>query len=186
MVKLIKSMKIGIDIDNVIAHTFRDLSAYFNRHMGLKGNADPQEVVRIMREDKLKMVGYWFTTWRKKLLAQAAPIEGALDTMLEWQPLHRLVLITSRLPLFNRQTKEWLAFHGFPYHELHHARELTKFKKAAGCDIFVEDNLDEAEVLANHCKTVFLIDHPWNRRPIEKKNIIRVKDWTELRERIKD
>ena len=174
-------MKIGIDIDNVLAHTFRDLSGYFNRHMGLKNETDPQEVVRIMREDKLKMVGYWFATWRKRLLSRVAPVEGALDTLLEWQPAHHLVLITSRMPLFNRQTKEWLAKHGFPYHELHHARELTKHKKANGCDIFVEDNLDEAEVLANHCKQVYLIDHPWNRRSTTKRNIIRVKDWAELR-----
>lgn len=179
-------MKIGIDIDNVLAHTFRDLSGYFNRHMGLQNETDPREVIRIMREDKLKMVGYWFATWRKKLLTQAEPIEGALDTLLEWLPLHRLVLITSRLPVFNRQTKEWLNKHGFPYHELHHARELTKYRKANGCDLFVEDNLDEAEVLAKHCGKVFLLDQPWNRRPYKQKNIIRVQDWAELRKLLKD
>ncbi|MCU0641584.1 MAG: hypothetical protein MUC35_05795 [Candidatus Margulisbacteria bacterium] len=174
-------MKIGLDIDNVLAHTFRDLAGYFNKHMGLPGETDPNEVVRIMREDKLKMVSYWFTTWRKRLLTQAAPVEGAVETLLEWQPLHQLVLITSRLPLFNRQTKEWLNKHGFPYHELHHARELTKFKKARGCELFVEDNLAEAEILADHCRTVLLVDQPWNRRPTAKKNIVRVKDWAEIR-----
>jgi uncharacterized HAD superfamily protein len=172
-------MKIGIDIDNVLAHTFRDLSAYFNRFMGKE--MDPLEVVNTIRNDRFKMLGYWFSTWKNRLLTTVAPIEGAAETIGHWAADHRIALVTSRLPLFNRQTREWLARHGFLYHELHHAREKTKHKKAKGCDIFVEDNLDESEILADHCGQVFLMDHPWNRRPTEKKNIIRVHNWSEIR-----
>ena len=73
----------------------------------------------------------------------------------------------------------------FTYHQLHHARELNKFKKAAGCDIFVEDNLEECEVLADHCGTVYLMDQPWNRREPRKRNIIRIADWHDLKSQIK-
>jgi uncharacterized HAD superfamily protein len=72
------------------------------------------------------------------------------------------------------------------YHALHHAKELKKFKKAAGHEVFIEDNLEECEVLSNHCKKVFLFDHPWNRRPVKGKNIIRVKNWHEIRKGIED
>src|SRR3989339_998254 len=172
-------MRIGIDIDNVIAHTFRDLVSHFNQFVGR--DSSPDEVVRIMKEDKLRMVGYWFTTWRKRLLTTVAPIDEAVTTLKLWHPFHDLVLITSRMPIFKRQTRQWLAEHGVPYHELHHAKEKTKYRKAKGCQYFIEDNLEESAILAKSCERVFLMDHPWNRRPLQAPNIIRVHNWHEIR-----
>ncbi len=175
-------MKIGIDIDNVIANTFHDLAVEFNRFMGKE--YDPQEVVRVMRQDKWKMYGYWYKTWKDKLLSKVSPIVGAAEALKKWHPEHELVLVTSRLGLFNGQTKEWLAKHGIPYHELHHAKELTKHKKAPGCHVFLEDNIDECEVLADHCERVYLFDQPWNQRELKKNNIKRVKGWEDLENHI--
>jgi len=175
-------MKIGIDIDNVIANTFVDLFEYFNRYMGKK--LEPVEVARVMKEEKLKMLGYWFVTWKDKLLSKVNPIEGAAEVLKALHADHTITLITSRMSVFNKETHEWLKKHGMSYHALHHAKELNKHKKAVGHEIFIEDNLEECEVLANHCKKVFLFDHPWNRKPIKGKNIIRVKNWREIKEGI--
>jgi len=171
-------MKIGLDIDNVLANTFSELADYFNRYMGREHT--PPEVVEVMRRDKLKMLGYWFVTWRDQLLTKLTPLDGAQATVRTWHSRHEIVLVTSRLSVFNRQTRSWLAKHDIPFHQLHHAREFHKYKKAVGCDIFVEDNLEECEVLAGHCPQVFLIDQPWNRRPVRANNIIRVAGWAEL------
>ena len=173
-------MKIGLDIDNVIANTFQELAIYFNRYMGREHT--PPEVVEIMRHDKLRMIGYWFVTWRDKLLTRLTPLAGSRETIREWHAAHEIVLITSRMPVFNRQTKDWLNHHSIPYHQLHHAKEFNKYKKAGGCDVFVEDNLEECEVLADHCEKVFLMDQPWNRRRPGRNNIIRVADWRELKQ----
>jgi hypothetical protein len=172
-------MKIGIDIDNVISNTFSDLADYFNQFMGK--SASPEEVVQVMRNEKLKMLMYWFVTWREKLLTKVAPIDGASEVITEWHKTHQILLVTSRLSLFNRQTKDWLKKHDVPFHELHHAKEKTKHKKAPNCDVFIEDNIEECEVLADYCETVLLVDQPWNRRTPSKSNIIRVKDWEEIR-----
>jgi uncharacterized HAD superfamily protein len=172
-------MKIGIDIDNVIANTFIDLAMKFNQYMGKEMAAE--EVVRVMRKEKFKMYGYWFVTWRDKLLTQVTPIAGASATLKKWHKDHHIVLVTSRQSMFNRQTKDWLKFHDMPYHELHHSKELKKHLKAPDCDIFLEDNIDECEVLADHVEKVYLFDQPWNRREHNKKNIHRVKGWEELR-----
>lgn len=173
-------MKIGIDIDNVIAHTFQDLVVYFNSFMGK--NHSPNEVLERMRKDRLKMLAYWWSTWRRGLLKQVSPIEEAVAAIREWHPSHSISLVTSRLPIFNRQTKEWLKKHQIPFHELHHAKETTKHKKAPNCRVFIEDNLKECETLADHCEKVFLLDYPWNRGEIKKKNIIRVNNWGEIQE----
>jgi len=172
-------MKIGIDIDNVIANTFIDLAMKFNQYMGQELAAE--EVVRVMREEKFKMYGYWFVTWRDKLLSQVSPIQGAQETLSKWSGEHQLSLVTSRLSIFNKQTKEWLAKHSIPYHELHHAKELNKYKKAPNCNIFIEDNREECEVLADHCEKVYLFDRPWNQKELNKSNIIRVKGWDEIK-----
>ena len=171
-------MKIGIDIDNVIANTFRDLIPHFNRFIGRQ--ADPHEVIRIMRQDKIKMLAYYFSAWKNRIMTRVSLIEGAAETIRDWHKKHNISLITSRLLLFKRQTKHWLNQHSIPYHELHHARERTKHRKADGCQVFIEDNLEECEVLADHCERVFLVDHPWNRKDPAKKNIIRVKNWEEI------
>lgn len=170
-------MKIGIDIDNVITNTFEELSHYFNRFM--RKEFTPPEAIEAMRKEKLKMVGYWFLTWRRGLLTQVKPIEGARETIGLLHAKHRIALITSRMPVFNRQTKLWLSRHDVPYHELHHAKEKHKYKKAGGCRYFIEDNLEEAEVLADHCEKIFLFDYPWNRRTT-RDNIIRVNGWRDI------
>jgi uncharacterized HAD superfamily protein len=165
-------MRICIDIDNCIADTFNELTGRFNRFAGRDMPAG--DVIEYMRRKKLKMVLYWFITWKEGLLAKVKPIPGAADIITKWHRNNEIALVTSRLPVFNRQTRAWLKYNGIPYHELHHARERSKYLKAQGCNIFIEDNIDECEILADHCEKVFLIDHPWNRKPTTKKNIIRV------------
>ncbi|MBU0502158.1 MAG: hypothetical protein KJ811_02810 [Candidatus Margulisbacteria bacterium] len=171
-------MNIGIDIDNVIANTYQDLSPFFHDFMGKEHT--PFEVVEIMRRRKMLMWRYFFLAWRKKVMSTVSLIEGAAQTIQSWHKEHKIFLVTSRTFFFNHQTRTWLKKFNVPYHELHHAKETTKYKKVTNCQLFIEDNLEEAEILANHCKKVMLFDQPWNRLPIKRDNIIRVSSWTEI------
>ncbi|MFH1542868.1 MAG: hypothetical protein ABIE84_07270 [bacterium] len=171
-------MRIGIDIDNVIADTYNDLSGFF--HKFLKHEVPSQDVVQIMQKRKMLMYAYFFKAWREKVMLGVNLIEGARETIQEWAKEHQIILVTSRFKMFNRQTKDWLAKHQIPYHELHHAKETTKFKKTGETDLFIEDNFHECEVLADHSKKVFLFDRPWNQKTPSKGNIIRVKDWQDI------
>jgi len=171
-------MKIGIDIDNVIANTYQDLYPFFDEFIGRK--VTPHETVQIMRKQKVKMWFYFLKAWRQKVMTKVSLIQGAVKTIQDWHKKHQIYLVTSRFNLFNRQTKNWLKRHEIPYHELHHAKETTKHAKVPNCQIFIEDNLEECEILADHCEKVLLFNQPWNQHPIKKKNIIRVKDWSEI------
>ena len=53
-------------------------------------------------------------------------------------------------------------------------------------DIFIEDEPRYCEDLAATGAKVFLIDHPWNREYTTPENIIRVKDWDEILQKIKE
>lgn len=173
-------MKIGLDIDNVIANTFHELSSHFNDFMGRK--FEPHEIVLEMRKHKLKMVFYNIDAWLKGVLGKVSPVKEAIISIREWNKEHKIQLITSRLFILKRQTEKWLKKHDIPYNELYHLKEGTKYKKAKECDIFIEDNLEECEILSNYCKTVFLMDYPWNRKPLRPKNIIRILTWDEIKE----
>ncbi len=172
-------MKIGIDIDNVIANTFQDLVPHFNQFVGQK--MEPIQVIQFMRRRKLKMLGYYLNAWKNRIMTTVTLIDGAAETIRQWYQAHNIKLITSRMPLFNQQTRYWLKKHNIPFHELHHAKEMNKYKKADGCQIFIEDNIEESEILADHCERILLLDHPWNRRKPCKSNIIRVKNWQEIK-----
>ena len=171
-------MKIGIDIDNVIANTYKDLAGFFHDFMGRE--IDPADIVEFFRHEKIKVWHYFFEAWRKKVMTKISLIKGSQETIQAWSKEHQIHLVTSRFPLFNRQTKAWLKKHAVPYHGLHHAKETKKHLKAKNCQIFIEDNLDECEILADHCEKVFLFDYPWNQKKPSKNNIVRVKDWTEI------
>ncbi|PIS29089.1 hypothetical protein COT42_06210 [Candidatus Saganbacteria bacterium CG08_land_8_20_14_0_20_45_16] len=171
-------MNIGIDIDNVIADTYTDLSSFFHNFMGKEHT--PFEVVEIMRWRKLLMWRYFARAWRQKVMTTIPLINGAAPVIREWYQKHNISLVTSRTIIFGRQTKKWLKEHDIPYHKLHHAKETTKYTKVKNCQLFIEDNLEEALVLANHCDKVFLFDQPWNRQPVKPNNIIRVSSWQEI------
>ena len=172
-------MKIGIDIDNVIANTFAELVPYYNRFMGYEST--PEEVVATMKRRKLKMLHYYFKAWQDKVMTKISVIAGAAETIKDWHGQHEISLITSRMSIFNRQTRQWLNNHSVPFHSLYHAKEKTKHLKANGCQIFIEDNFEECEILADHCERVFLLDYPWNRRATTKSNIIRVENWQQIK-----
>ncbi len=171
-------MRIGIDIDNVIANTYNDLYPFFHEYMGRI--ISPHQVVEIMRKHKIRMIGYFYTAWKKQVMPSVSLIKGAVETIQTWYNQHQIILVTSRSFIFRRQTQRWLKEHNIPFNELHYAKETTKHSKASQCDLFIEDNFEECEVLADHCKQVLMLDYPWNQKETKKSNIIRVKNWDEI------
>ncbi|OGC22763.1 hypothetical protein A2310_05400 [candidate division WOR-1 bacterium RIFOXYB2_FULL_37_13] len=146
-------MKIGVDIDNVLANTFDELSSHFNRFMGKEYAAD--EIVYALRENKFKTFFYNIDAWKKRVLEGVSPIEEAVQKIKKWSLEHEIYLVTSRLFILKNQTKRWLKKHNIPYNDLFHLKERTKFKKAKEYDIFIEDNIDECEIIADYCPRVF-------------------------------
>ncbi len=49
----------------------------------------------------------------------------------------------------------------------------------------IEDTKEHSELCAKDGIKTFLLDKPWNQHCVEHENIIRVKDWNEILERLK-
>jgi uncharacterized HAD superfamily protein len=51
-------------------------------------------------------------------------------------------------------------------------------------DFMVEDDVRHSEVCAKEGIKVFLLDKPWNQNCVEHENIVRVKNWKEIQEKL--
>lgn len=114
---------------------------------------------------------------------EAEVVEGAKDIIDELYMSHNLCFVTARSQILEDITVEWLRENGFTDIEVHLLGSDYKIDKAREleCNLFIEDNPFNAIGLADAGMKVLLIDNNYNKN-IEHENIIRVKNWTEIKE----
>ncbi|MGO9454366.1 MAG: hypothetical protein ACLQDV_25455 [Candidatus Binataceae bacterium] len=138
----------------------------------------------------------WNRVWWKSRLYLAGPVRR----FEKWCAERRIPEIVGSRPI-RALTKQWLVLQKVRYDRLIVERGNTdtrdprfntrnRFIVSARKHIraFVEDDLNKAKRLCDLCEVVFLIDQPYNQfEPafIPPKNLIRVKQWSEIRDRLR-
>ena len=173
-------MIIGVDIDNVIADTEKELRRLIREKMGLVLAREDitsytLEGVRGLTRDDLDGIFEEFKDGG--IFLGLDVIEGARETLERLAVRHRVVLVTSRPRTVEDKTLEWLERERIPFHELHFATE-TKVN-GIPYELFLEDQDNFARELAEAGTFVLLFDAPWNRR-LEHENISRVYTWSDV------
>lgn len=104
----------------------------------------------------------------------------AQRVMEELNSHHNLHIVTSREKQFAEVTQQLLTDHQIPG-TLHVIESFDKVTpaKSLGCQLFIEDNIEIAETLAEAGFPVLLMDCAYNRKPLHQK-IRRVSDWEEI------
>ncbi len=188
-----KKLHIGIDIDNVIAESYPAYIDKFNEvfekqvrfdevfsfyHLENNAGVDKREVEVFLDTH----------VHRDDFQIGIQPYGDAVMMVQKWAKSgHILHFITARPVGIREVTKKWLKKHGFwvkgaTLDLFDHAKFSldTLYKidmvKKYKLDIFIEDNLDIAQILPIQ---VFLLSRPWNRGKLPK-NVIRVKNWEEI------
>lgn len=193
-----KHLKIGIDIDNVIADSYPSFLSKFNEAFATSIKYEEVfdfyylEKHPFVKHDKAK-------DFIDKLLVDEEfqlailPYEKVLPVITNWKMKgHRIHYITSRPHTTEKLTYKWLEKHGFLLpgttldlfnsreHHDKHRKEIMLYKKTVaekrGVDLFIEDSKEIAETMEIN---VLLIDRPWNKGKLPK-NVARVKDWKEI------
>lgn len=137
----------------------------------------------------------WLTknplTWAATLRPHVGPghLGRLWNRFLEW----------SRRTAMTNITKRWLGQHGIVHDHLvvergnvyvadprSHGRNRFRIAEHEDIRVFVEDDLGKARKLADICDVVYLIDHPYNQTNLLPNNIIRVKDWIEIKQHIRN
>jgi len=173
-------MIIGVDIDNVIADTERELRRLLNEKKGLELTREHitsysfDNVAGIERADLADIFDMFNDG---DIFLHLDPIDGARETLEMLQRKHRIVLVTARPPRVEGKTRTWLARHEIPFDDIVFA-EHTKVN-GTPYDLFFEDQPEYARELAEDGTFVLLFDAPWNRDLVHE-NIDRVYSWSDV------
>lgn len=174
-------MIIGVDIDNVIADTERELRRVLRDTWGIGLEREDIKDYALANMPGIEgeiLDGLMGMFGEGEIFLRLEPMEGAGDTLHRLMKSHEVHLVTSRPEHVRPQTEEWLKRHDIPYHDLMFA-DGTKLN-GVPYELFMEDQDNFATELAESGAFVLLFDAPWNRH-VEHVNIDRVHSWEDVR-----
>lgn len=176
-------LNICIDIDGTITNPYHFIP-YLN-DMYKKDLTEEQctthkmeELYGVELEDLLKL----FHTEYVHAYSEAKVVENAKEIINELYSSHNLYFVTARSENLKDITVNWLSENGLGEVGVHLLGSDYKLDKAKelNCNIFIEDNPDNAYQLASGGLKVILIDNNYNRH-IEHENIMRVNNWNDIK-----
>jgi len=191
-------MKIGIDIDEVVAEFMPKFLEFYNNKFNKKYKKEDifvynlWEVFGGTKEDTIKLVDDFYDT---KGYDEIELLENAGEIIKELSNKHEIFFITSRTLRFQQKTERFfdrhfpeMNFHLIYTSDLHdgNGKKKSEICKDIGIKAHVDDNKDYALEIAESGVKVLLLDKPWNQNHKEHKNIIKVKNWKEIAEIIKE
>lgn len=189
-------MKIGIDIDEVIADFMKHFLEYSNsknntsfRLSDIKSYHLWETEIHDSKEESVKEVLEFQNSGE---FEGVSLIEGVKDVLEKISKTHEIYFITSRPEDIKDKTENFLR-KNFPKNKFKviYSGEIYGGKsKAEICNdfeipIMIEDNAFYALDCANNGIKVFLLDKPWNKIYEEHPNIIKINHLKEVLEQIK-
>ncbi len=176
-------MRIGIDIDGVIANTFplvvQELNKFFNKNLSYDDivSYDIAKVYNIKKEQLIEFVQLKEQT----LVDSSLPVPLAVECINNLHNKAFVALISARTEKSRDHTKNWLQRHGIYWDKL---ILLGNPDKADTCvklelDFFIEDNLNNALQVSARGISVLLFDAPYNRAPLPDP-VQRVHSWPQI------
>jgi uncharacterized HAD superfamily protein len=186
-------MKIGVDLDDVLAHFLPALVKYHNAEY--KTDLKPEQFSSYWfneiwggtaEESNQKVANFHKGEYAKKM----KPFDGAKEAIATLAKNHELHVITSRHVDHREETERWIREH-FPeaFKDIHHSDHFLvtdgSRKKSHICDelgigVFIEDSPHWAIECSSPSRKVFLIDHPWNKHHELPEEVERVYSWAEI------
>lgn len=176
-------MRIGVDIDGVIADTFpllvRELNAYFKASFSLQDIFD-YNIFKVYGLSETEV--FLFLSERERALMEDPAVkEGAVAHLALLSPKHEIYLVSARYEKYRPETERWLQKHGVPYRELillgsHDKRGICTM---LAVDLFIEDSLKNARQLSSCGIPVLLLDAPYNRGELPPL-VRRCSSWEEI------
>lgn len=188
-------MRIGIDLDDVLADFTPGLIAYHNEVYGTDFNLSD---CRQYTHDKLWGVDIEEAVRRvvafsHEYLLGLHPTPGAKQAVDYLNKDHTLHIITARNEIFSDLTSQWIDIHfqgkfegiHFVSHYTDKHREKGDVCKELRIDMMIDDSFDNALSCAPVCESVFLFDKPWNAEYVLADNMKRVFTWDNVMQEIR-
>lgn len=176
-------MRIGVDIDGVVADTFpllvRELNAYFQVNLALQDIYD-YNIFKVYGLNEGEMLAFLHDR-EQALMEGPALKDGAGEYLGILSQKHNIYLVSARYEKYRSQTEKWLQKHAIPYHDLillgsHDKREVCRQISVA---VFIEDSLKNAHQLSSCGVPVLLFDAPYNQGKLPSL-VRRCSSWEEI------
>lgn len=191
-----KKLRIGIDIDEVVVeyvkHYLKFCEVNLERRFLFEeiSQFNLWKVLEISREEAFDMAKKFN---EENLFLGLNFVEGAKEAIKNLSNHNELFFITSRPPHIKEKTVRFFNGHfsevdlEIIFSEKLNGNEKSKAQvcNELGIQIMIEDRRKYALDCAENGTKVLLMDKPWNQN-CEHENIIRVKNWKEILERLKN
>ena len=186
-------MRIGIDIDEVLADQMTGLIQFHNASYGTTLARDHFRSSKFWetwggtREEAIqKVFAYYQTPYFRDL----KPVVGSQEVVDNLKRNHELHLVTGRQNEISDATHEWVLRH-FPncflgihfanhYSNTGSPKSKSEICDSLGIEMLIDDTLDYALECASPNRTVLLFDSPWNQRQELPQGIHRIQHWKEV------
>ncbi len=179
-------LNLCVDIDGTVTTPYywlKDANNYFNTNLRPEDvmEYDIHNVLNVEREEYMK----FYDIYGEELHAKAKLRNRARRILCKLAEYHDIHYVTAREKRMTKVTYWWLEKKKLPIKGVHILGSHHKVNKAneLNCDIFIEDRYENALELSRAGFKVFLIDCNYNRMPLPEE-IIRVKDWNEIYDKI--
>jgi uncharacterized HAD superfamily protein len=189
-------MKIGIDIDEIIAEFARGYLRLYNKKY--EKNLKFEELftyvlcepLKISQEVSLELADEYYSS---ENFDKIDLVDGAEEGVRKLNQDHELIFITARPSHIKEKTKLFLK-KLFPDLNLDIVYSKNMWEEGLlkseicnnqKCNVLIEDDLRHALDCVENGIKVILLDKPWNQK-IKHENMIRVKNWDEILEKINE
>jgi uncharacterized HAD superfamily protein len=183
-------MKIGIDIDEVLADQLSSLIRFHNDSFGTTLARDHFRSSKFWetwggtREEAIRKVYDFYQT---PYFRDIQPVDGSKEAVGRLSRDHELHLVTGRQNDIATLTQDWIRRH-FPnrFSGIHFANHYSnngfpqskaEICDALGIEFLIEDTLDYALECARPNRKILLLDYPWNQTNDLPEGIHRVHSW---------
>lgn len=177
-----KNLNICIDIDGTITDPYYWLS-YANEYFNLNVTEDQVTEYEIHKVLNIEAKAYLkFYEDLKVEIHSKQPLRDDVKEVLDiLHKYNNLYFVTAREKSLELLTFSYLLNKEIPFDEVFLLGTHNKVPKAKelNCDIFIEDNYDNAISLSENGFKVILLDTNYNRFPLNS-NITRVDNWNEI------
>jgi len=182
-------LKIGLDIDGVVADSFpvfiTALNQHYEKNITELYDYDMSKVYNVNWED----MDRFFCENMEQLFSVPQPMTGAAETVrLFLDRGYEVFFVTARkCGEEERVTLEWLDKYDIPKGNTIFvgAASKTIAIREFGIDVFVEDFMSNALEIASIGIPVLLLDAPYNQGKIPK-GVMRVHNWEEIKKFVEE
>ncbi len=183
-----RKFKIGIDIDGTLTEPdfwVDIMNEYFHKELDYKTNQiyDWLEAYEI-DEDEFSV---FYRNEGPEMHYQAKIRDNAQEVISFFNNHHEICYLTARQKWLSEVTAKWLDKYQLPgEHFILGTHNKLPYAKELGCDLFIEDNYNVANELAEGGIKVLLLNCSYNIHKKIDRSIVRVNNWLDIKKAIMD